>query len=104
MTAPWDDLEAKARAATPVSFENAKESRPVDDPRALVGFGWAPGDYIGVCGRCGEPHISEKRAMRCQDCAEALAAVSTASQVGIDAGDEPIIPAPPNPSNTEQEG
>ena len=58
-------------AETPfIRFDQAKLSRPVDDPRALVGYGWAPGDYIGVCGLCKEAHISDKRAWRCQDCAE----------------------------------
>lgn len=57
-----------------MSFMNAKEARPVDDPKALVPFGWAPGGYhCAACSTCGEAHAgSDKRSMRCQDCAEAL--------------------------------
>ena len=57
-----------------MSFMNAKEARPVDDPKALVPFGWAPGGYhCAACSACGEAHGgSDKRSMRCQDCAEAL--------------------------------
>lgn len=57
-----------------MTFMNAKEARPVDDPKALVPFGWAPGGYhCAACSTCGEAHAgSDKRSMRCQDCAEAL--------------------------------
>lgn len=57
-----------------MSFMNAKRARPVDDPKALVPFGWAPGGYhCAACAMCGEAHSgSDKRSMRCQDCAEAL--------------------------------
>lgn len=57
-----------------MSFMDAKEARPVDDPKALVPFGWAPGGYYcAACGDCGESHSgSDKRSSRCQDCAEVL--------------------------------
>lgn len=57
-----------------MSFMNAKEARPVEDPTALVPFGWAPGDYhCAACSTCGEAHSgSDKRSLRCQDCAEKL--------------------------------
>ena len=57
-----------------MSFMNAKQARPVEDASALVPFGWAPGGYYcTACSTCGEAHSgSDKRSMRCQDCAEAL--------------------------------
>lgn len=64
------------------TVEWPKEARPVDDPRALIAFGWAPGGYQGRCGKCGEMHSgSDKRSPCCQDCAESafrLAAPSAA--------------------------
>jgi hypothetical protein len=53
---------------------DAKRARPVDDPKALVSFGWAPGGYYcAACAACGQSHSgSDKRSSRCQDCAEAL--------------------------------
>lgn len=57
-----------------MSIMDAKEARPVDDPTALVPFGWAPGGYYcASCASCGQSHSgSDKRSSRCQDCAEAL--------------------------------
>lgn len=53
---------------------NAKRPHPVDDPKALVPFGWAPGGYYcAACSMCGEAHAdSDKRSLRCQDCAKKL--------------------------------
>lgn len=57
-----------------MSIMDAKEARPVDDPKALVPFGWAPGGYYcASCASCGQSHSgSDKRSSRCQDCAEDL--------------------------------
>ena len=57
-----------------MTFMNAKMARPVEDASALVAFGWAPGgSHCAACATCGEAHGgSDKRSLRCQDCAEAL--------------------------------
>lgn len=55
-----------------VPFEKMKQAREVEDPTALVPFGWAPGGYCcAACALCGEGHMgSDKRSPCCQDCAE----------------------------------
>ncbi|UTC28088.1 hypothetical protein GURKE_00560 [Brevundimonas phage vB_BpoS-Gurke] len=55
-----------------IALKDCKEPRPVDDPRALIGYGWAPGDYVSQCHDCGSGHIAAKRSLRCQDCAEKI--------------------------------
>jgi hypothetical protein len=43
----------------------------LDDPKALVPWGWAPGDYMALpCSTCKQSHMdTDKRSWRCQDCA-----------------------------------
>lgn len=55
-----------------IALKDCKQPRPVDDPSALVGYGWAPGDYISRCSDCGSGHIAAKRSIHCQDCAEKI--------------------------------
>jgi hypothetical protein len=40
-----------------------------DLARALVPWGYAPGDYECRCFRCSRPHVADKRAAICRDCA-----------------------------------
>lgn len=39
------------------------------DVDRLIPAGWAPGEYIQKCGKCGVEHVSDKRARRCLSCA-----------------------------------
>jgi len=32
-------------------------------------YGWTPGDYLNICGRCESKFVSDKRAQICADCA-----------------------------------
>jgi hypothetical protein len=34
--------------------------------------GWAPGNYIGRCGQCGENYFGDKRSCMCAECAYAM--------------------------------
>jgi hypothetical protein len=36
----------------------------------LISWGFAPGSYACFCSECGKPHVADKRAWRCLDCAE----------------------------------
>lgn len=60
------------RPRTVPRFMTAKRARPVDEPSALVPFGWAPGGYYcAACSVCGDAHTgSAKQSRCCQDCAE----------------------------------
>lgn len=48
----------------------AASSRPAADLRA---YGFAPGNYLCRCGDCRERFSGDKRALRCEPCAQKLA-------------------------------
>jgi len=43
-----------------------------DDWRHLKEYGYAPGEYMGTCHRCGETPTMDKRAITCRPCAETM--------------------------------
>lgn len=47
---------------------------------ARIRFGYAPGDYQQICGKCDVSHIADKRAAVCPKCADA--AIDAAMVVG----------------------
>jgi hypothetical protein len=55
----------------------------VSDPNwlHLIGYGYAPGDYMSKCHRCGQIVSGlDKRAVTCRPCAEALEIALTRSE------------------------
>lgn len=57
--APHEDVENRSGA---IHAANNVDNR---EPRN----GWAPGQYLGICGDCDTQFIGDKRAVRCAPCA-----------------------------------
>ncbi len=57
----------------------------MNDKSHLLRFGYAPGNYWFVCRDCGNKHaVGDKRAIRCETCAESLHAQITSVEAVAD--------------------
>lgn len=52
--------------------EEGEEMSNVNGWEHLKRYGYAPGDYMNRCHRCGAEVVMDKRAVICRSCAEAL--------------------------------
>ena len=50
-------------------MDDWKDHPEMEEPSALVDFGFAPGGYLQTCPACSDRFIGAKRCHRCHDCA-----------------------------------
>ena len=85
----YDDGDSFAGMCTAPQAVPAQEAAG-DDWQHLKPHGYAPGDYMSKCHRCGQVATGlDKRAVTCRPCAEVLHAARTASPA-------PAVPAEPD--------
>ena len=63
----------------------AEAAQPVADWLHLKPYGYAPGNYMSKCHRCGSTPIMDKRAVTCRPCAEAMAAAPQPTEAALPA-------------------